>query len=294
MRSQSYIIVPSAPLEHPLNAPQLLRKYNLHPRHKLGQNFLMSASALQAIVSAAELSEQDRVLEVGPGLGVLTEQLTSRAGCVVALELDQQLVQVLRTELGDTPNLRVVEGDILRVDHTRLMLEHCPEPGAYKVVANLPYYLTSHAIRRFMELAPRPELTVVMVQLEVAQRAVAEPPEANLLGLAVQLYAVPRVMARVPAAAFLPKPDVDSAVLQLRTRSRPLFPGLAEERILRLAAAGFGQKRKQLANSLASNLHVDKREVATCLDRAGLEPGVRAQELSLEQWAELCRLLCDA
>lgn len=275
-----------------MNAPQLLRKYNLHPRRKLGQNFLMSESALDSILAAAELEQTDHVLEIGPGLGVLTAQLGARAGCVVAVELDETLVQVLRAELGSVQHLHIVEGDILRIDHTELMQERCPTADGYKVVANLPYYLTSNAIRRLLERPPRPRLIVVMVQLEVAQRAVAQPPDGNLLGLAVQLYAEPKIVASVPAGAFLPKPDVDSAVLQLRTRPSPLFTDLDEEHVLRLAGAGFGQKRKQLANALASNLGLDKAWVTESIGRLGLDPGVRAQELSLTQWAALCRILC--
>lgn len=333
----------------------LLKRYGLRPRRGLGQNFLASPGALAAVIEAAELAPDDAVLEIGPGLGVLTRALLGRSGCVVAVELDAALLEVLRRELGDDPNLYLVEGDILALDHPRLVREHCgrrvangrtlPSPGEipphvgadlrvrprdaegsptaaaapdagaatgagrsagaeasagteaqvrpYKVVANLPYYLTSHALRRLLEIEPRPELIVVMVQREVAERAVAGPGAMSLLALSVQLYAAPQIVARVPAGAFIPRPDVDSAVLRLRVRPLPLFPETPPSRLFAVAAAGFGQRRKSLLNALSSNLEIDKARIRRALESAEIEPGRRAQELALGDWARLCAALPD-
>ena len=279
------------PTERGLSPGPLLRKYGIRPRHRLGQNFLTSPRALAAVVEAAKLRPDDAVLEVGPGLGVLTAELARRAGCVLAVELDDALVGVLRGELGGRENLHVEQGDILALRHAEALREHCGEVGRYKVVANLPYYITSHVLRKLLEEEPRPELIVVMVQEEVAERAAAGPGQMSLLALSVQLYSGPEIVERVPAGAFTPRPDVDSAVLRLRVRDRPLFPDLPPERFFSIAAAGFGQKRKNLLNSLSSSLRLEKPIVEEALRSAGIEPSARAQQLSLEDWARLCRTL---
>ena len=271
----------------------LLRRHNIHPKKKLGQNFLVSPAALESIVEAAELGPHDRVLEVGPGLGVLTRELLARAGCVLAVELDRALAAVLREELGASPNLRIAEADILKLDHAREVERLCGA-GPYKVVANLPYYLTSHVLRRLLETATKPELLVVLVQREVAERAVASPPGMSLLGLAVQYYGEPRIAAEVPAEAFVPRPEVDSAVLGIRVRRSLPFPDVPAERFFAVAAAGFGQKRKGLVNALSSNLRLDKAVVAATLEAAGVEPLARAEQLELEDWARICRTIPGA
>ncbi len=274
-----------------MDVQQLLRKYNLRPRHKLGQNFLVSTPALQAVLDAAELRPTDTILEIGPGLGVLTRELTRRAQCVTAVELDSALASVVRNELSDTQNLHLHEGDILKLDHASLIERHCASARPYKVVANLPYYITSFVLRRLLETEPRPELIVVMVQKEVAERALATPPNMNLLSVAVQLYGSPEMTAAVPAAAFLPRPEVDSAILRIRLRSEPLFTDIATERFFEVASAGFGQKRKGLINALSSNLGLQKKDVRVALEGAQIEPLARAQELTLEDWARLCQNL---
>ncbi len=269
-------------------AAALLRKYDLHPKRGLGQNFLTSSSALRAIVDAADAAESDAVLEVGPGLGVLTRELTARAKCVLAVELDERLVQVVRSELSHATNLRVLNADILRIQHADAVREHCGTE-AYKVVANLPYYITSNVLRKLLEEQPRPERIVVMVQKEVAERATAGPGQMSLLALSVQLFSQPNLVARVPANAFLPPPEVESAILRLSVRPAPLFPDIDYSRFFKVAAAGFGQKRKTLLNSLSSNLKLDKATVTRALGPVGIDPTARAQELSLEEWGDLCR-----
>ncbi len=268
----------------------LLSKYNLHPKRGLGQNFLVDSEVLRSITEAAELCPSDAVLEIGPGLGVLTKELLQRARCVLAVELDGALTQVLREELRDIQGLEVLQADILKIAHGEEVRARCATE-AYKVIANLPYYITSHVLRRLLEHPPRPELLVVMVQREVAERAVAAPGEMSLLALSVQLYSEPEIVSVVPRGAFLPPPDVESAVLRMRTRTDPLFPDITPEFFFWVAGAGFGQKRKTLLNSLSSNLKLDKRVVAEALRTASVDPGARAQQLSLEEWAELCRSL---
>lgn len=269
----------------------LLRKYDIRPRRSLGQNFLVDPAALRSVVEAAELNPEDAVLEIGPGAGALTTELVERAGCVLAVELDPKLVALLQAELAGAHNLHVVQGDILKLAPTQELRVRCPCSPVLKVVANLPYYITSHALRRLMEAQPGPELIVTMVQKEVAQRAAASPPDMSLLAVAAQYYALPEVVAIVPAGAFTPQPEVDSAVLRLRMRAERPFPELPTETFFHVAAAGFGQKRKSLVNSLSSNLGIPKGEVAEALERAGAAPMARAQELSLEEWSRVCAAL---
>ncbi len=268
----------------------VLRRHGLRANKALGQNFLTDASALGAVLDAAELEPEDRVLEIGPGVGTLTAELVQRAGCVLAIELDETLVGVLCMELGDRPSLHLAHGDILKVPYQRMLADTCGA-GSYKVIANLPYYITSHVLRLLLEREPKPETIVVMVQKEVAERATAGPGAMSLLSLSVQTYSQAQVMAQVPAGSFVPQPEVDSAVLQLKVRPEPLFPKISMERYFAIAAAGFGQKRKGLLNSLASNLHLPKAVVQEALRAAGIEPLTRAQQLGLEEWARLCDTL---
>jgi 16S rRNA (adenine1518-N6/adenine1519-N6)-dimethyltransferase len=276
------------PLQDPRHA---LRAHGFRPRHKLGQNFIQSDTALEAVLEAAELRPTDAVLEIGPGTGTLTTPLVRHAGCVVAVELDDKLVSIARARLSGIASLHLIQGDILQLDHVALVRERCKGDPTYKVVANLPYYLTSHLLRRLLETEPRPSLIVVMVQKEVAERAAATPPDMNLLGVSVQYYSTPRIAALVPADAFTPAPEVDSAVLQLRTRTEPPFPDLPAQRYFRVVSAGFGQKRKTLLNALSSNLKLPRAVVGPALDRASVPPSLRAQRLTLEDWARVCREL---
>jgi len=269
---------------------QVLRRHGLRANKALGQNFLTDPAALDAVLDAADLEATDWVLEIGSGVGTLTAALVQRAGCVLAIELDETLVGVLRAELGDRSNLHIAHGDILNVPYQQMLAEMCGA-GSYKVVANLPYYITSHVLRLLLELSPKPEMIAVMVQKEVAERATAMPGAMSLLGLSVQTLSEARLVAHVSAGSFVPRPEVDSAVLQLRVRTEPLFPEVSMERYFAIAAAGFGQKRKGLLNSLSSNLHLPKPVVQEALRAAGIEPLRRAQQLGLEEWARLCDTL---
>lgn len=263
---------------------QVLRRYGLRPRKGLAQNFLVARGALQEIVAAAQLSPADTVLEVGPGVGQLTRLLSLAAGRVIAVELDPQMVRVLRQELSDRPNVEIVEGDILALD-----------PGAltgrqpYQVVANLPYYITSAALRHLLEARPPPGRLVVTVQREVADRITAAPGDMSLLAVSVQFYGRPRRVARIPARAFYPPPKVDSAVVRIDVyppAERPVQVADVE-RFFAVVRAGFSQRRKQLRNALAAGLGRPTAEVEAALHRAGIDPHRRAETLSLQEWAAL-------
>jgi 16S rRNA (adenine1518-N6/adenine1519-N6)-dimethyltransferase len=276
-----------------LSVRQLLDKYNLRPRKGLGQHFITDPNILRKIVEAAELSPDVAVLEIGPGLGTLTRWLAEAAGCVVAVELDEGMIALLREELAYLPNLELVQGDILELDPVTLVRDpQSPDLGSrpvYTVVANLPYYITSAAIRHLLEANPPPARLVLMVQLEVARRIVAQPGDMSLLAVSVQFYGRPRIVAKIPAGAFVPPPRVDSAIVRIDTYSVLPVAVPDVDVFFRVARAGFGQRRKQLKNALAAGLALPSTEVSAVMARAGIEPQRRAQTISLAEWADLAR-----
>jgi 16S rRNA (adenine1518-N6/adenine1519-N6)-dimethyltransferase len=265
-----------------LNIPALLRAHGLRPNKRLGQNFLIDEIHLARIVEAAGVGPNDEVLEVGAGLGSLTRHLAAVARRVVAVELDAALLPILREQTAEQANIEIVQGDILRLQLAKLVTS----PG-YLVVANIPYYLTSNLIRHLLEAEPRPARLALTVQVEVAERACAAPPEMSLLALSVQLYGAPRIAHRIPAGAFFPAPKVDSAVLVVDLYPQPKLPEGKVDAFFRLTKAAFAQKRKTLANSLAALPEWTKDEVAARLEAAGIDPMRRPQTLSLEEWGRL-------
>ncbi len=269
-------------LAYPMHPKALLEEYNLKPIKSLGQNFLIDGAALQRIIEAAEIAPGDTVLEIGPGLGVLTERLAERAGRVVAVELDERLRPPLLDVLAASPNVELVFDDILEADIPSLI----SEPG-YLVVGNIPYYITSALIRRLLENRSRPRRIVLTVQREVAERMNAGPGKMSLLSLSVQLYGRPRVVARIPAGSFYPSPKVDSSVVRIDLPEDTSLPPETAARLFRLAKAGFGQKRKTLLNALSAGLARPKTELKIFLEQAGIEPSRRAQTLSVEEWIVL-------
>lgn len=293
--------------------PQNRGIHALHfdPKKSLGQNWLIDETYLDRIAAAAELTPADTVLEIGPGLGGLTQQLAAAAGRVVAVELDERLIDPLRQHFADQPHVTIVHGDILELDPVQLVSElrianykgetidtHYAPWGvlgatqqAYKVVANLPYYITSAVLRHILEAGVRPALAVLLVQKEVAERICATPGDLSLLAVSVQYYAEPRIFYRVPAGAFQPRPKVDSAVLRLDVRARPTMPDVASADFFRIVRAGFSQKRKQLINTLSAGLHLPKPTVVAALTQAGIDPTRRAETLSLDEWGQICRML---
>jgi 16S rRNA (adenine1518-N6/adenine1519-N6)-dimethyltransferase len=275
-----------------LDPRTLLAYYGIRPRKGLGQHFLAASEPVARIIEAAELGPEDTVLEVGPGLGVLSHDLSRHAGKVIAVELDPLMRQVLADQLGHRENLHVVDADILSVDPAEL-LGYGPEVQGrqlqYKVVANLPYQITSAVLRHVFEARVQPELAVVMVQREVADRILAEPGRMSILAVAMQLYARPSRVTEVPAALFHPPPKVDSTVLRMDVYERPPVDIDNREDFFRVVRAGFSQKRKQLKNSLAAGLDLESAPVLAALEAAGVEARRRAETLSLEEWAGLTR-----
>jgi 16S rRNA (adenine1518-N6/adenine1519-N6)-dimethyltransferase len=275
----------------------LLNKYNLRPRKGLGQNFLVDPLHLAKIVAAAELTTADTVVEIGPGPGALTRLLTASAGQVIAVELDPAMVNLLNHELGHLPNLTIIEADILQTNiadffgsRASLKLASTSSPS-FKVVANLPYYITSAVMRHLLETTPRPERIVVTVQKEVAQRMIAGPGEMSILAVSVQFYGQPKLVHRIPAGAFYPPPKVDSAVVRIDTFAQSPLAVNDVEHFFWVVKAGFGQKRKQLKNSLAAGLSRPMAEIMTAMRQVNIDPTRRAETLSLAEWARLAEVL---
>lgn len=280
----------------PARVRAALRALELRPSRGMGQNFLIDGVALARIVAAAELTSADMVVEVGPGLGVLTWELARVAGQVVAVELDRRLAERLQAELANHGHVSVVQSDVLRLPPAAILAAADPAAATrpYKVVANLPYAITSAVLRHFLSDSTRPALMVVLVQREVAERICARAGDYSVLAHAVQIYAEPAIVARVPAASFFPAPEVESAVLRLRMRPHPAAAD--PEGLLRLIKAGFLHARKQLGNGLpgglaAMGMKIDKAQVLAALTAAAVDPSRRAETLLLEEWAAIRQAL---
>ncbi len=268
---------------------KLLRRYDIRAKKGLGQNFLVDEQVLNTILETAELSPQDTVIEVGPGLGIMTAELAKRAGWVIAIELDNRLAEILQRTLP--ANVVVINQDVLGTD-PGVLLRGGRFPQAiqpYKVVANLPYYITSPVLRHFLEASVKPERIVVMVQKEVAEVIAAAPGQRSVLSIAVQFYGKPEIVTRVPAASFYPVPNVDSAVLKIDVYPHPPVDVDDEGRFFKLVRAGFTSARKQSANSLAKGLAIPKNEALDILNKAGIDPIRRAETFTLEEWGSLWR-----
>lgn len=246
------------------------------PKKSLGQHWLFDSKSLGAMCEAADVTPEDVVLEIGPGLGPLTIELTQRAKKVVAVELDQQLARGLSARVAAT-NLEVINQDILKFDLTKL-------PKNYKVVANVPYYISSNLVRFLLESPTPPTVIVMLMQKEVAERLAATPGDMSILGISAQLYAHVNLGPVVTADKFDPPPKVDSQVVIMTRRKTPLFKNLDTKKFFRVVKAGFGEKRKTLRNSLSGGLHLTKTETEGVLRSAAVDPGARAEQLSLEDW----------
>jgi 16S rRNA (adenine1518-N6/adenine1519-N6)-dimethyltransferase len=259
---------------------RLLAAERLRPRKALSQNFLTDPAALDAIVAAAELQPGDRVVEVGPGLGVLTRRLLSAGASVLAVELDPRLAAYLRRELAGVASFDLIEADALSL-HPR----DCFPGEAFKLVANIPYHITSPLLHAFLEGDRPPQLAVLLVQAEVAERVAARPGQMSYLSVFVQNVADAEIVGRVPAGSFEPAPEVDSAILRLRRRASPQIPpGPGREPFYRIVQAGFRQRRKQLHNALGRELPVPRPTLDLAFAACGIDPERRAQTLSLAEW----------
>ncbi len=250
-----------------------------YAKKRLGQHWLYDEASLEAMCEAAVVTHNDTVLEIGPGLGTLTSLLVGRAHQVIAVEFDERLARELSSRVAAT-NLTVVNQDILRFDLGTLPID-------YKLVANIPYYLTSNLIRILSEATNRPQQAALLVQKEVAERVVAPPGAMSLLSVTAQYYWHVSTGMVIHAKLFTPPPRVDSQILRLQRRSKPLFTDVEPQLFFRLVKAGFGERRKTLRNSLSGGLHLDKPTIERLLQQAGLDKQLRAQNLALSQWHTL-------
>jgi 16S rRNA (adenine1518-N6/adenine1519-N6)-dimethyltransferase len=256
------------------------------PKKELGQHWLRDIATLDAIIDAAQVEQGDTVLEIGPGLGTLTARLLKKGATVIAVEFDRVLARNLHAgltkQLGEatTSKLSVIESDILSFDFTKL-------PAGYKVVANIPYYLTSHLIRILGESSNAPDMAALLVQKEVAERVCANPGDMSLLSVSAQVFFDAYLGIFVPAALFTPPPKVDSQVLLLVKHAEPLVPIDQQKAFFRLVKAGYGERRKKLRSSLSGGLHISKDEADELLLSAGINGDLRAQALSITDWQKL-------
>ena len=290
-----------------MDTGRTLREAGLRPRKGLGQHFLVDPGVPPRIVAAADLAPGDTVIEVGPGLGVLSTALAGRldpgaGGRLIAVELDSTLAAPLQARMASYPAFHLVQDDILALRSRRSAARRpaawatgSPLPP-YKVVANLPYYISAAVLRHFLEATPPPTSLVVMVQREVAERIVARPPAMSLLAVSVQFYGAPQLLFRVPPGAFLPPPKVESAVLRVAVYPPAARPVAVADvaTFFAVARAGFGQRRKQLGNSLAAGLGLAKEAVVAALAQAGVASTRRPETLTLAEWAAVTAALAPS
>ena len=267
----------------------LLYAHNMRPNKSFGQNFLVDRSVLMSIVDAAEIAESDQILEVGAGTGVLTRELAQRARRIVAVELERDMLALLAKTTQRYTNVELMARNLLFLDPIEVFGD-----TPYKLVANLPYYITAPTFRHFLESGNPPVCIVVMVQHEVAQRIVAGPGDLSLLAISVQFYGRPRIIEQVPARAFYPAPKVDSAILRIDVNPESAQATLTNEerdRFFRVVQAGFSEKRKQLHNSLSRGLHRKDEDVRAWLATATIDPTRRAETLSIEEWMRVWEVI---
>ena len=270
----------------PPDVHKLLKKHHIKPSKSLGQNFLTDQESLQRIVQIAQINQRDIVLEIGPGLGNLTYLLAACAKEVAAVEIDPNLIPILESVFADAGTVHIIHGDILNIRISEIIQE--PE---YVVVANIPYYITSALFRHLLEAENRPARMILTVQHEVAERICARPGEMSLLALSVQVYGSPEIRAKIPASAFYPQPEVDSAVVRVDLfDTLPIESGQLDL-FFRLAKAGYSQKRKTMRNSISAGMAWSKENTSAYLTQAGIDPQRRAQTLSLTEWITLTGLM---
>lgn len=284
-----------ATLGNPTNTIAILQKYHFNFQKKFGQNFLIDANILEKIISAADVTNEDCVLEIGPGIGTMTQYLCENAREVIAVEIDKKLIPILREDtLSSYNNVTIINEDILKLDLNAMVLER-NNGKPIKVVANLPYYITTPIIMGLFEKHVPLESITIMVQKEVAQRMQVGTgtKDYGALSLAVQYYAKPETIMTVPASCFMPRPNVDSAVMKLTRYDKPSVSVKDEEKMFDIIHAAFNQRRKTLVNSLnnAAGLNVKKEETLAALETMGLPATIRGEALSLLQFAQLTNLL---
>jgi 16S rRNA (adenine1518-N6/adenine1519-N6)-dimethyltransferase len=265
----------------------LFKEHGIYPSKRLGQNFLIDKGVLGKIMAAADLKVGDIILEIGPGTGILTQELAKKAGKVIAIEKDYKMVEILKETAKNLRNVKISQGDILTVGNWGLGIG-----DSYRVVANLPYYIVSPVIRKFLESENPPKEMILMVQKEVAQRICSKPPHMSLLAASVQFYAKPEIISFVSKSSFWPQPKVDSAILKISNiksafnqRRKSAF----NQRFFRIVKAGFAQPRKQIVNNLSKGLKIDKEKIKNWLLKNKIQPQRRAETLSIQEWLRLTK-----
>ena len=271
-------------LTSPKIIKEFLLKYDTRASKRLGQNFLIDKNILRKIIESADIKPTYTIIEVGPGIGTLTQALAEKSGRVIAVEKDEKMIKILKETLKDYKNVEIIHGDILKT--TKLQISN------YKVVANIPYYLTSPLIRKFLErpngYPESPESMVLMLQKEVAQRICAKPPNMSILAVSAQFYANAKIISYVSKNCFLPAPKVDSAVIKIIPHNKYNMPA---DLFFKIVKAGFSHPRKQLLNNLAAGLKLDKIKIGTLLSENNIKPTQRAETLSVDDWKNLARML---
>lgn len=261
-------------------------------KKSFGQNFLKDATVVSRIVEVADIASTDWVVEIGPGTGALTRSLSAKAEKVIAIELDRDLIPGLLKQFPFSGNVSIVEGDVLKLRLNEILQKAGWDGRPYKVVANIPYYITAPIIQYLLKLNPQPEGIWLMVQKEVADRVTAEAGDMSILAVSVQYYAQPEMLFIVPKECFDPVPQVDSAIIRLTPQR--VFDAEEDKQLFRLVRAGFSARRKTLANNLAASLHLSKEDVVEKLKQADLTEAVRAQALSVDQWKRLEEIVCES
>lgn len=274
----------------------ILKKYNLSANKKLGQNFLIDDDIIQNIIDAAELKETDLVIEIGPGLGTLTSKLLEKAGKVIAIELDEKMLKVLNDRFSLYNNFILINNDVLKVDLNKIIEENLEQLKSVKIVANLPYYITTPIIMKLLESKLKIETITVMVQKEVADRITATPGDklSGAITYSVDYYAKAEEVVFVSKSCFMPSPEVDSAVIKLEIRKEPKVNVLNEEMFFKVIKASFMQRRKTLINGLMnSGIIKDREKLNAILKEANIDSNIRGEKLTIEQFANLSNLIYE-
>ncbi len=262
----------------------MLEEHQICPSKRLGQNFLVDKEAVKKIIEAADLELEDVVLEVGPGLGVLTQELAKKVKKVIGIEKDPKMIEILQKTLKDFKNIEIVRGDVLKINPKY----HIPN-NKYKVVGNLPFYLAAPVIRQFLEVENPPKEMVLVVQKEVGQRICAKPPDMNILAVSVQIYAKPVIVSYISKKSFWPSPKVDSAIIKITINKKQLTTD--QNLFFKIVKAGFSQPRKQLINNLSKGLNLGKEKIQNWLSKNNVQPTQRAETLKVQDWINMTKTI---
>jgi len=264
----------------------------IHLLKRLGQNFLIDKNIVRKIIKTAELKSTDIILEVGPGLGVLTKEIAKYAKKIITVEKDPRMIKSLRKNLQEFKNIKIIQEDILKFKITNFKFQN------YKIIANLPFYITAPVIRKFLEADNAPERMVLVIQKEVAQRICAKPPKMNLLAVSVQFYAAPKIISYIPKKSFRPKPKVDAAIIKIipHKKYKDINSCAKRQALFRVVRVGFSHPRKQLVNNLlamdlSNGLKLNKKKLSALLLKHGIKPSQRAETLTIDDWLKLSKML---